>query len=143
MSSLLLSRRTLIKGLFVAPAIVAATNIMPIKAIEKFTLSDFDVDKSKWVLVKLQNETIMDTRMNVVNISYEPIWMQKKQFDIFHKREKMDIIRSAYLDVPKKWQNGAAEAIINLTKISDATVITMPLPDSMIGYSSTVTGFRV
>lgn len=54
-----LSKRSFLKSLFIAPAIVAATNIMPVKAIEMFTKAE---DNTLWLpkapdgLIKLLHE---------------------------------------------------------------------------------------
>jgi hypothetical protein len=130
MSGLIISRRTLIQGLFVAPAIVAAANIMPIKAIEKITLSDFNPDKTKWVLIGKS-----DGSMN-------PTWMRASEWAMFHKRDVLEALKTTYLDTPLKYKNEWGDAIINLQRVYPAGVAVTGLPSSMVSFADKVTGFE-
>ena len=130
MSNLLISRRAVLTGLFVAPAIVAATNLMPIKAIEKFTLSDFNPNNEKWVLVRgrLDNAPM--------------IWMRNSQFEIYSERSAYNVVKTQFLEPVLKHKNQWAEDTIRLNNIVRASVITESLPSHMIDYSDKITGFE-
>lgn len=130
MSSLLISKRDFIKGLFIAPAIVAVTNIMPIKAIEKFTLSDFNPNNEKWVMIKSKFETA-------------PMWIKNSQFEIYVEKHNYDVVRTQFLEPALNPKNVWAEDTIRLRKVFNTHVITSPLPGHMIMFSDRNTGFIV
>lgn len=128
--SYIIGRRAVLTGLFVAPAIVAATNIMPIKAIEKFTLSDFNPNNEKWVLAKSR-------------IGKQSMWIRNSQFDIYAGRENYDIVKTQFLEPVINHKNQWAEDITRLNKVYQTHVVTTPLPSNMISFSDQVTGFEL
>lgn len=128
--TLIISRRAVITGLFVAPAIVAATNIMPIKAIEKFTISDFNINNEKWVLIKSKFET-------------SPMWIKSSQFEIYIERHNYNVLKTQFLEPILSYKNQWAEDIIRLNKVYNTHVITSPLPSHMISYADKLTGFEL
>lgn len=112
MSSFIISKREFLKGLFAAPALVAATSLMPIKpqAAGIFTLESFKEipTYNSWSLVREQGGNYA--------------WM--KESDIASFINPLDIIKQVNMPLNTMYDfKGNHKLTIELMKISPAQVV--------------------
>lgn len=117
------SRRGFLTGLIVAPAIVASTNIMPVKAIEKFSYVD---TYSDWVLARYRNS----------EDDAAAFWIKKSVFDTYSHNTMMDVVHTTkipFANVISK--NRMADETKTLRRVGNYNVVTFELPSCMTASS--------
>lgn len=122
--STLITRRSILKGMFAMPAIVAIGNIMPISVIESW---DLDRPKEDWVLVKMRNASGAS-------------WVRLDDFMQHGAKHVYDIKRQATINASLEIKNSWMDAIKQLHSIEKQHVVVERLPYEMKSYQSTKSG---
>jgi hypothetical protein len=117
MSLILPTKREFIKNLFIAPAIVSAVNLMPVKAYAAFeAVTGADAF-----------ETVTGATWELVKSGERLLWMPTKLKEMF----KYDVTSISKFDLPESHRLNATMETVSLMKVHNATVV-HELPGHMI-----------